>query len=85
MFHGNQTAEILGYAIPAKAIIDHVENGFKHLITKDKLVSKLEMSLGQRGNWFINEDGVIDLTYRSKLPQANDFRKLILINLRDAY
>lgn len=77
IFNGIQTTEILGYANPAKAIIDHVEEEFKHLVTKEKLVSNLEMSLGQRGSWYIEEDGIIDLTYKSKLPQAEKFRKIV--------
>ncbi len=77
LFHGNQSAELLGYSNPHKALDDHVEDEMKYHITKEKLNNKSLVSLGQRGNWFITEDGVIDLTYKSKLPKAKDFRKKV--------
>lgn len=47
------------------------------LVTKDKLKDELSMSLGQRGTLFINEDGVIDLIYNSKIPKAKEFKRKV--------
>ena len=77
LFHGNQTAGALGYKDTNDAVNNHVEDENKYLVTKEKLKGDIPLSLGQRGNWFIDEDGVIDMTYKSKLPQATDFRKKV--------
>ena len=54
-FVGKDVAEILGYANPSKALSDHVD-------AEDKLnnesLSSLNLNLGQRGGWIINESGL---------------------------
>lgn len=55
-FVGKDVAEILGYANSSKALSDHVD-------AEDKLnnesLSSLNLNLGQRGGWIINESGFI--------------------------
>ena len=64
-FVGKDVAEILGYANPSKALSDHVD-------AEDKLnnesLSSLNLNLGQRGGWIINESGLYSLVLSSKLP-----------------
>ena len=79
LFNGKQITEILGYSNGNRDIDRHCDEDCIELITKDKLntvlVSSLE--LGQRGTKFINEDGVMDLIYNSKLPKAKEFKKKV--------
>ena len=79
LFNGKQVAEILGYFKEnySRDINRHCDEDCIELITKDKLMSKMELSLGQRGTYFINEDGVMDLIYNSKLPKAKEFKKKV--------
>ena len=69
-FVGKDVAEILGYANPSKALIDHVDD-------EDKLNNESLSSLGQRGGWVINESGVYTLVFGSKLPQAKQFKRWV--------
>jgi hypothetical protein len=68
-FVGKDVAEILGYANPSKALSDHVD-------AEDKLnnesLSSLNLNLGQRGGWIINESGLYSLVLSSKLPSAKN-------------
>ena len=75
LFNGKQVAEILGYFKEnySRDINRHCDEDCIELITKDKLMSKKDklmsktaLSLGQRGTYFINEDGVMDLICNSK-------------------
>lgn len=81
LFNGKQVCSILGYLEEnfARDISRHCDEDCIELITKEKLSSKLEasLSLGQRGTKFINEDGVMDLIYNSKLPKAKEFKKKV--------
>lgn len=81
LFNGKQITEILGYSADnyARDIGRHCDDECIELITKEKLSSKTELSLelGQRGTKFINEDGVMDLIYNSKLPKAKEFKKKV--------
>ena len=86
LFNGIQCVSILGYANQNRDIERHCEQEDIYIITKDQLstemVLKLELNtykltLGQRGTKFINEDGVFDLIYNSKLPQAKQFKKKV--------
>lgn len=69
-FVGKDVAEILGYANPSKALIDHVDD-------EDKLNNDSLSSLGQRGGWLINESGVYSLVLSSKLPKAKQFKRWV--------
>ena len=75
LFNGKQITEILGYSTDnyTRDIGRHCDDECIELITKeklsskkDKLTSKTALSLGQRGTYFINEDGVMDLICNSK-------------------
>ena len=70
-FVGKDVAEILGYTNPSKALSDHVD-------AEDKLhnesLSSLDLNLGQRGGWLINESGLYSLVLSSKLPSAKKFK-----------
>ena len=79
LFNGKQVTAILGYGVDdyIKTINRHCDEDSVSLITKDKLKSKISVSLGQRGTKFINEDGVMDLIYNSKLPKAKEFKKKV--------
>ena len=79
LFNGKQVTTILGYSKEnyARDINRHCDEDCIELITKDKLTSKMELTLGQRGTYFINEDGVMDLIYNSKLPKAKEFKKKV--------
>lgn len=71
---GKDVAEILGYTNPSKALSDHVD-------AEDKLnnesLSSLDLNLGQRGGWLINESGLYSLVLSSKLPSAKKFKHWI--------
>lgn len=73
-FVGKDVAEILGYTNPSKALSDHVD-------AEDKLnnesLSSLDLNLGQRGGWLINESGLYSLVLSSKLPSAKKFKHWI--------
>ena len=79
LFNGKQVTEILGYLKEnyARDINRHCDEDCIELITKDKLNTEIVLSLGQRGTKFINEDGVMDLIYNSKLPKAKEFKKKV--------
>ena len=79
LFNGIQVVKILGYGIDdyIKTINRHCDEESVSLITKDKLKSKISVSLKQRGTYFINEDGVMDLIYNSKMPKAKEFKKKV--------
>jgi len=86
LLNGIQCVSILGYANQNRDIERHCDEEDIYIITKEKLstemVLKLELNtyqitLGQRGTKFINEDGVFDLIYNSKLPQAKQFKKKV--------
>ena len=69
-FVGKDVAEILGYANPSKALLDHVDE-------EDKLNNESLSSLGQRGGWLINESGLYSLILSSKLPNAKAFKRWV--------
>ena len=69
-FVGKDVAIILGYAIPAKAIIDHVD-------AEDKGTSVLETPGGKQEMTVINESGLYSLILSSKLPKAKEFKRNI--------
>lgn len=69
-FVGKDVTEILGYANPSKALLDHVD-------AEDKLNNESLSSLGQRGGWLINESGLYSLILGSKLPSAKGFKRWV--------
>ena len=69
-FVGKDVAEVLGYANPSKALIDHVD-------AEDKLNNESLSSLGQRGGWLVNESGLYSLILSSKLPTAKEFKRWV--------
>ena len=77
LFNGKQVTEILGYKNGNREIEAYCDEDCIELITKDKLSTKNVLSLGQRGTKFINEYGVMDLIYNSKLPKAKEFKKKV--------
>lgn len=80
-FLGKDIATALGYAIPQKAVKDHVdEEDLKTL--KYKAFSKIEPDLWANKNDFsdkilINESGLYDLIFSSELDSAKAFRKWV--------
>lgn len=80
-FLGKEVAEILGYSIPQKAILTHVdEEDVKTL--KYKAFSKTEKAKLWEGKDFsdkklINESGLYSLIIASKLPSAKKFKRWV--------
>lgn len=80
-FLGKEVAEILGYSIPQKAILTHVdEEDVKTL--KYKAFSKTEKAKLWEGKDFsdkklINESGLYSLILSSKLPSAKKFKRWV--------
>ena len=66
-FVGKDVAEVLGYARPADAIRQHVEED-------DKGVFKLPTPGGTQATTVINESGLYALILSSKLPNARRFK-----------
>lgn len=66
-FVGKDVAAALGYAEPAKAMREHVEDD-------DKGVSVLDTPGGKQNVKIINESGVYALIFSSKLPTAKKFK-----------
>lgn len=84
-FVGKDVADALGYARPAKAIQDHVNEKDKLFISsqcqsrfRTDIVKDFNFKdLGQRGGYLINESGLYDLVFDSTLPQAKKFRRWV--------
>lgn len=73
-FVGKEVAQILGYTNPNEAIQDHIDDEDK---LNSKMLSSLEINLGQRGGWLINESGLYSLILSSKLPTAKKFKRWV--------
>jgi len=78
-FVGKDVAEALGYAIPTKAINEHVErDDVKSLSYKafSKMEKASDLWHGQdySDKLIINESGLYSLILSSKLPQAREFK-----------
>lgn len=69
-FVGKDVAEILGYANPRKALIDHVD-------LEDKGVTKCDTPGGVQDVTTINESGLYSLVLSSKLPSAKRFKRWV--------
>ena len=68
---GKDVAEILGYKNASKALQDHVDDEDK---LNNKTLLSLELNIGQRGGWLINESGLYSLILSSKLESAKRFK-----------
>lgn len=79
LFNGVQVCTILNYGESdyKKTLDRHCDEDSLSLITKAELKDKTSVSLKQRGTYFINEDGVMDLIYNSNLPKAKEFKKKV--------
>jgi len=91
LFNGKQVSKILGYADNcttkeservnlSKAITNNIDEESRFLVTKESfrnLGGYENYTIGNRGEVFINEDGVFDLIYNSLLPQAKQFKKKV--------
>lgn len=73
-FVGKDVAVALGYSDLNHAITDHVD-------LEDRVNSKTQgqnvPEFGQRGTWLINESGVYDLIFGSKLESAKRFKRWV--------
>ena len=90
-FRSKTIAEILGYAIPRKAILDHVDHEDKRklseLVSKSKQNetdplkyrgSKTEsLTDNQKNTIYISESGLYSLILRSKLESAHAFKRWV--------
>lgn len=70
MFVGKDVAEILGYANPRKAILDHVDD-------EDKGVTKCDTLGGLQELTVINESGLYSLILSSHMPKAKAFKRWV--------
>jgi phage antirepressor protein len=73
-FVGKDVAEILGYTDLAHAVLDHVDEEDR---VNSKTRGQINLELGQRGGWLINESGLYGLILSSKLPTAKAFKKWV--------
>lgn len=69
-FVGKDVAEILGYARPTKAVMDHVD-------PEDKTGYQIGTSGQIRNMVVINESGVYSLIFSSELPTAKRFKRWV--------
>ncbi|WP_160645385.1 BRO family protein [Chengkuizengella marina] len=77
LLNGKQTAELLGYLNTRDALSKHVDDDLKYKVKNSDVVNRDFRKLNNAGETFISVDAVIDLTYKSQLPQAVDFRKKV--------
>lgn len=73
-FVGKDVAEVLGYTDLAHAVLDHVDEEDR---MNSKTQGQIDLELGQRGGWLINESGLYSLILSSKLPNAKAFKKWV--------
>nr|WUR10815.1 bro-d [Calliteara abietis nucleopolyhedrovirus] len=79
-FKAKEVALVLGYVKTRNAIEKHVENKDKH--EWNKLEAQLRGPLKTPSNWqpktiFINESGLYDLVWHSKMPFAREFKRWV--------
>ena len=70
-FVGKDVAEVLGYTDLSHAVLDHVDEEDR---MNSKTQGQIDLELGQRGTWLINESGLYSLILSSKLPNAKAFK-----------
>lgn len=73
-FVGKDVAEVLGYTDLAHAVLDHVDEEDR---MNSKAQGQIDLELGQRGGWLINESGLYSLILSSKLPNAKAFKRWV--------
>lgn len=73
-FVGKDVAAILGYTDLVHAVLDHVDEEDR---VNSKAQGQIDLELGQRGGWLINESGLYSLILSSKLPNAKAFKKWV--------
>lgn len=73
-FVGKDVAEVLGYADLTHAVLDHVDEEDR---MNSKTQGQIDLELGQRGGWLINESGLYSLILSSKLPNAKAFKRWV--------
>ena len=80
-FRGKTIAEILGYTIQRKAILDHVDHEDKRklseLVPKSKQNETEPLTNNQKKTIYINESGLYCLILRSKLESARVFKRWV--------
>ena len=77
-FVGKDVAEALGYAIPRKAIIDHVDaEDKKPLSNLDEFQITPPLNGLPDNTVLINESGVYSLIFSSQLPTAKKFKRWV--------
>lgn len=77
LFSGKQVAEVLEYANSSQTLSQHVDDDCKHLVKNSDISKRYFRKLNNAGEVFIDEDGVIDLTYRSNMKKAKEFRSKV--------
>lgn len=73
-FVGRDVASVLGYSNPSKAVIIHVDDEDKQIL------SSQNGNLGNipnRGLLIVNESGIYSLILSSKLPRAKEFKRWV--------
>lgn len=73
-FVGKDVAEILGYASASKAVLDHVDEEDRTVLSSQN--GNLE-NIPNRGLTVINESGLYSLVLSSKLPSAKRFKRWV--------
>lgn len=76
-FVGKDVAEKLGYELARKAILDHVEEEDKEILSKNQTFQNGTLEIPNRGLIIINESGLYSLVLSSKLPKAKEFKRWI--------
>lgn len=85
LMSGKQACKILKYSNNRKAIADHVDTEEKILLKNSDVTNRYFRKLNNKGEIFLTEDGVFDLIYNSKLPQAKEFRKKVKNIVKTVY
>ena len=76
-FVGKDVAEALGYELARKAILDHVEEEDKEILSKNQTFQNGTLEIPNRGLTIINESGLYSLVLSSKLPTAKEFKRWV--------
>lgn len=82
LFNGKQICGVLLHSNPSKAIADNVDEENKLLLKSSDIKTKFR-KLNNRGEMFINEEGTLNLIFRSEL--ISNERKNSLINNLNKY
>ena len=73
-FIGKDVTDRLEYQNGSRDIIRHVDEEDR---VNSKTQGQIDLDLGQRGGWIINESGLYSLILSSKLPNAKAFKKWV--------